>query len=109
MTPSKLYLNPRPTLADLQEYIKMMVEERGFEEESVEQTFLLFMEECGEMAKAARKSRGFRIGQHSQQFELDSEIADVFIHLLKICHHFDIDLEQAFRDKEEVNKKRNWE
>jgi len=32
----------------------------------------------------------------------------VFIYLLDICNHFNIDLEKAFRDKEEINKKRIW-
>jgi NTP pyrophosphatase (non-canonical NTP hydrolase) len=33
----------------------------------------------------------------------------VFMYLLDICNHFDIDLEKAFREKEEINKKRTWE
>ena len=45
----------------------------------------------------------------SEQFHLDHEAADVFIYLLDICNHFGIDLEKAFRDKEEINKKRTWE
>lgn len=40
--------------------------------------------------------------------KLKSFIADVFIYLLDICNHFDVNLEKAFRDKEEINKKRVW-
>lgn len=34
--------------------------------------------------------------------------ADIFIYLLSIANRFDIDVETAFREKEEVNKKREW-
>jgi len=36
------------------------------------------------------------------------EAADVLIILLGICNMLDIDLEKAFREKEEINKKRLW-
>ena len=31
------------------------------------------------------------------------------MYLLDICNHFNIDLEKAFREKEEINKGRVWE
>lgn len=85
-----------------------MVEERGFNKESISDIFVLFLEECGEMAKAARKNTNMKIDNKSEQFLLGHEIADVFIYLLDICNYFDIDLEKSFREKEEINKKRSW-
>lgn len=85
-----------------------MVEERGFEEEKISDIFMLFLEECGEMAKAARKAAKMKTDGNSEQFHLDHEIADVFIYLLDICNKFGVDLEKAFREKEEINKKREW-
>jgi NTP pyrophosphatase (non-canonical NTP hydrolase) len=105
---SNLILKDNPTLRDFQKYIREMVEERGFDKENIQQIFMLFLEECGEMAKAARKTAGMKTDDASEQFHLDHEIADVFIYLLDICNHFNIDLEKAFREKEEVNKKRIW-
>ncbi len=70
----------------------------GIYKDSIEKVFMHFLEECGEMAGAARK----------KEAHLDYEIADVFISLLHICNHFGIDLEKAFREKEEINKKRIW-
>ncbi len=89
-------------------YVAAMVKERGFDAETLPQIFMLFLEECGEMAKAARKTQNIKTDAHSEKFKLENEIADVFIYLLDICNHFDIDLEKAFRDKEEINKKRLW-
>ena len=85
-----------------------MVKERGFDKETVPEMFMLFQEECGEMAKAARKVQNMKTDNNSEVFKLEHEIADVFIYLLDICNHFEVDLEKAFKDKEEINKKRSW-
>lgn len=106
---SNLHLKEQPTLRDFQTYVADMTRERGFDEETVPEKFLLFLEECGELAKAARKTQTIKGDKNSKYFELDHEAADVFIYLLDICNKFGIDLEQAFRDKEEINKKRAWE
>ncbi len=109
MNKSNLILKDNPTLRDFQNYIAGMVKERGFDKESISEIFMLFLEECGEMAKAARKTQNIKSDKNSEQFRLDHEIADVFIYLLDICNHYNIDLEKSFRDKEEINKKRFWE
>lgn len=105
---SKLNLKQNPTLHDFQNYVSDMVKERGFDKETIPEMFMLFLEECGEMAKAARKTSKMKTDKKSDKFKLDEEVADVFIYLLDICNHFDIDLEKAFRDKEKINKKRSW-
>ncbi len=106
---SNLALTEDPTLRDLQDYVARMVVERGFDKETVPEMFMLFLEECGELAKAARKTQTIKTDKHSEHFHLGHEAADVLIYLLYICNRFDIDLEQAFRDKEEINKQRSWE
>ena len=104
-----LRLKKNPTLRDFQDYVGRMVTERGFDKENVPQKFMLLLEECGEMAKAARKAAKIHSDKHSEHFDLAHEAADVFIYLLDICNYFHIDLEKAFRDKEEINKTRKWE
>ncbi|MDE1874998.1 MAG: RS21-C6 protein [Patescibacteria group bacterium] len=97
-----------PTLKDYQTYVAEMVQERGFDKETISDVFMLFLEECGELAKAARKSAGLHVDARSDRFDLEHEAADVFIYLLDICNHFNVDLEKAFRSKEELNSKRVW-
>ncbi len=109
MNKDNLILKNNPTLRDFQDYIATMVKERGFDKESISEIFMLFLEECGEMAKAARKTQNIKSDKNSEQFHLDHEIADVFSYLLDICNHSGVDLEKSFRDKEEINKKRLWE
>jgi NTP pyrophosphatase (non-canonical NTP hydrolase) len=105
---SKLFLKERPTVSDFQKYVAQMVKERGFDEESATQIFMLFIEECGEMAKAMRKIERIHLDKNSEVFKLENEMADVFCYLLDLANHFNIDLEKAFREKEEINKKREW-
>ena len=105
---NKLFLKQKPTLKDFQEYLGKALCIRGFEQETAAELVLLFLGEAGEMAKAVRKTTGIKASAHSQEQHLDEEVADVFIYLLEICNHFDIDLETAFRKKEEKNKTRTW-
>lgn len=103
-----LNLKEKPTLKDFQEYVHKMVQIRGFEEETIPELFMLFLEECGEFAKSVRKTQKIHSDKNSQQFEIAEEAADVFIYLLDLCNCLNIDLERAFREKEEINKKRVW-
>lgn len=65
-------------------------------------------EEVGELFKAVRKAEGIKIDPASRVGELGAELADIFIYLCAIANRYDIELEAAFRAKEETNKKRNW-
>ncbi len=105
---SQLHLKPNPTLQDLQKYMAQLIEERGFGSDTIPQRFMLLMEECGEFAKAARKATGGKFAADTHTKEVMDEAADVFIVLLGLCNMLDVDLEQAFRAKEEHNKQRTW-
>lgn len=102
-------LKDEPTLKDLQQYIKLVNDKRGFSDETVSELFMLLLEESGEFARAARKTAGIKSDVNKVvTTNLSHEAADVLIYLLSLCNKLDIDLEQAFRDKEEVNNSRTW-
>jgi len=103
-----LLLPKKPTLQGFQTYVAEMIKQRGFEKESITEIFMLLTEECGELAKAIRKSQNIHTDENFQQPELGHELADIFIYLLDICNYYNVDLEQAFREKEKINKKRVW-
>lgn len=65
-------------------------------------------EEVGELFKAVRKSEGLSIDSNSAFTEIGDELTDIFIYLCAIANRKNIDLESAFRNKEEINKKRIW-
>ncbi len=106
---SNLYLNTNPNLSDFQTYVKKMEVERGFEEQTVLQKCLMLGEEVGELFKAIRKKENIKIDINSNTASVDEELADIFIYLCAIANRYDIDLEDAFRNKETINNKRIWE
>ena len=58
---------------------------------------------------AIRKtSKNGSVGTGSIAGNVAEELADVFIYLCSLANMHNIDLEQAFRDKEEKNKQRTW-
>jgi NTP pyrophosphatase (non-canonical NTP hydrolase) len=103
-------LPERPTLSDLQQYLVEVCEERGWTKDSPAEKFLLFVEEVGELAKAMRKEAGLYTEQaKSRDMSLEEEFADVLSYLLDLANCFEVDLEQAFRAKEQVNQSRTWD
>ncbi|WP_224369951.1 MazG nucleotide pyrophosphohydrolase domain-containing protein [Hyalangium versicolor] len=102
------HLDPRPTLADLQRYVAELEVERGFQAQDVVQKALLLGEEVGELFKALRKSQGISIDPQSKVGHVSEELADILIYLCAIANRFGIQLEEAFRQKEEINSRRTW-
>ncbi len=103
-------LKENPTLRDLQRYMGEVCEERGWTRDSPPEKFVLFIEEVGELAKAMRKATGlYEEAAKQREMPLDEEFADVLSYLLDLANAYEVDLERAFREKEEVNRGRKWE
>ncbi|HEX6484366.1 MAG TPA: MazG nucleotide pyrophosphohydrolase domain-containing protein [Ktedonobacteraceae bacterium] len=104
------HLPEHPTLKDLQKYMDEVCNERGWTKDTWSEKFLLFVEEVGELAKAMRKAAGLYQEQAKQKpIELSEEFSDVLSYLLDLANYFQVDLEQAFREKEKINESRIWE
>jgi NTP pyrophosphatase (non-canonical NTP hydrolase) len=104
------YLKDEPTLKDLQHYLDEVCQERGWTKDSPSEKFVLFIEEVGELAKAMRKTAGLYEERAKQRdASLEEEFADVLSYLLDLANAYQVDLERAFRAKEEVNRSRTWE
>ncbi|MGE4232469.1 MAG: MazG nucleotide pyrophosphohydrolase domain-containing protein [Bacteriovoracia bacterium] len=103
-----LNLPENPTLNQFQEYVVELEKERGFDKQDILIKCLLLVEEIGELYKAIRKQAKIAIDPSSKVSDVEQEIADAFIMLLSVANRLDINLEKAFLDKEEINKKRVW-
>lgn len=103
-----LTLKENPTLADIQKYVVELEQERGFYNQTLLQKCLMLGEEVGELFKAIRKQEGIAIDKNSKYTSVAEEMADILIFLSCIANRYGIDLEMAFREKEEINKKRIW-
>jgi NTP pyrophosphatase (non-canonical NTP hydrolase) len=103
-------LKASPTLQDLQQYVKEIALQRGWNKNNAYELFLLFAEEVGELAKAIRKHQGLytELAKENTQPQLEEEFADVLNYLLDLANLFQVDLEKAFRNKETVNAQRKW-
>ncbi|MDD2840657.1 MAG: MazG nucleotide pyrophosphohydrolase domain-containing protein [Rickettsiales bacterium] len=109
MSNSKLFLKDKPTIQDFQKYVEELKIERGFSTEDKPFECMLMAEEIGELFSAIRKNmKGGSVGSGSVIGNVKHELADVFIYLCSIANQHDIDLEEAFREKEEINKQRTW-
>jgi NTP pyrophosphatase (non-canonical NTP hydrolase) len=103
-------LPAHPTLPELQLYMDEVCKERGWTKDSYAEKFLLFTEEVGELAKSIRKTQGlYQEKAKQKQLELEEEFADVLSYLLDLANYFQVDLETAFREKEQVNATRKWD
>lgn len=105
---SELLLKEQATLADFQVYVKELELERGFADQTAIEKCLLLGEEMGELFKAIRKAMKLKMDKNAATGSIKEEIADMMIYLCAIANRFDIDMEQAFREKEEINKQREW-
>ncbi len=101
-------LNSHPTLSDFQKYVTELEHERDFIHQTTIDKCLLLGEEVGELFKAVRKSEGLSVDSNSNFTEIGDELTDILIYLCAIANRKGIDLENAFRAKEEINKNRTW-
>lgn len=97
------------TLRDLQKHIAEVCKEKGWDKNSIPEIYLLFSEECGELAKAIRKETAFKGEKKPETKEnLIEEFADVLNYLMDLANQFDIDLTEAYFKKHHINKDRTW-
>lgn len=104
-------LSNKTTLPELQNYIKNVIELRGFSNKTVQDEMLLILEETGELAKAIRKKLPdgtIDKNKINHYTEIEEEVADVFIVLAELCNILNIDLYSAILSKEQENIERKW-
>jgi len=103
-------LNDESSLADIQNYMNEAIRKRGFQDETEKDILLFLTEELGELAHAVRKKTNMKMDvDKSNDSDIKREIADIFSYILAMCRVLDIDLLQAFKDKESKNCKRKWQ
>lgn len=103
-------LHPKPTLADIQLFVKDQCEERGWTDRTDTDRIMMLAEELGEVAKEVRKHTG-KLGYNKPESteSLALEIVDVLNWLVDLANNNQIDLEAAFRQKWQKTDSRSWE
>ena len=105
----ELELQKDSTLQDFQEYVRNLERQRGFADQTAIEKCLLLGEEMGELFKAVRKAMKLKTDVNANVGSVKEELADIFIYVCAIANRFEIDMDQAFREKEEINKLRDWQ
>lgn len=102
-------------MQDYQTYIQELEELHGWTSVDLVHNCFLMGEEMGELFKSIRKFNQYfnetshtPINKDQQVQDIADELVDVFNYLVAIANRLNIDLEEAFRHKNELNQKRSW-
>ena len=91
-------MDGKTTLKYLQNYIKS----KDYKPESIKDYFLKLSEEVGELANAIRKNQLKKEGE-SIKGTINEELWDVIYYALALANCYDIDIESAIKEKEDIN------
>ena len=97
------------SLTQLQTHLDEGCKEKGWDNNSIAEVFLLFSEEIGELAKEIRIHSGLK--QETKLIDskgIRHEFADVLNYLMELANRFDINLTEVYFEKHKINKDRKW-
>lgn len=102
---------PKSSLAQWQQFVQTACAELGWNKNSHLEIFLLLSEEVGELAQAVRYHTALHTPAHKQadKAAIATELADVLNYIADLANYFDIDLDEALRQKWHENAQRSWE
>lgn len=93
------------TIKKIQKYLKEKYNRTKPEDmKNTQRYFLKLIEEVGELAEVIRKNQ--RMEGNNIKGTIEEELSDVLYYVLMIANTYDIDLEDCFRIKEELNSVR---
>ena len=93
------------TIRKMQKYLKEKYKRAKPEDiKNTQRYFLKLIEEIGELAEVIRKE--LRMVDNNIKGTIEEELSDVLYYVLMIANTYDIDLEDCFRMKEELNRVR---
>jgi len=116
------------TMRDFQKYVHELEVHHGWLDVDLVHNCFLMGEEVGELFKAVRKFKRYYVEtnepgetepagaghaetsdeREAARAHVGEEIVDVFNYLMAIANRLDIDVEAAFKAKNELNQKRTW-
>lgn len=78
--------------------------EKNNDKENTQRLILKLIEEFGELAESIRKN--MRYDGKNIKGTIEEEVFDIFYYILAIANEFDIDMENIFIKKDEINQKK---
>ncbi|MFJ8530962.1 MazG nucleotide pyrophosphohydrolase domain-containing protein [Bacillus sp. NPDC094106] len=91
-------------LSEFQQYVSNFSKEKGFADTTIEKRTMYLMAELGELTEAILK----RNDDDNIKREIGLEMFDVVWNVCDLANKLEIDLEEAFQEKVEINRDREW-
>lgn len=93
------------TIRKMQKYLKEKYRlTKPLEMNNTQRYFFRLIEEVGELSEVIRKNK--RMEDNFIKGTIEEELSDVLYYVLVIANTYDIDLEECFRMKEDLNGER---
>lgn len=97
------------SVAAVQEFVAAKIKERGFEDETVQETLLLLTEEVGELVRACRRVTGMNVDTaKAADSTVGAEVADVINLIFGVGVKLGLDIEQEFINKNNLVDQRRY-
>jgi len=90
-------------LSEFQQYVSNFSKEKGFADTTIEKRTMYLMAELGELTEAILKRNDDNVKR-----EIGLEMFDVIWNVCDLANKLGINLEEAFREKMEINRGREW-
>ena len=91
------------TIENMQKYLNEKYKRtKPKDMKNTQRYFLKLIEEVGELAEVIRKDK--RMVDNNIKGTIEEELSDVLYYVLMIANTYNIDLEDCFRKKEELNR-----
>ncbi|KFN01998.1 pyrophosphatase [Bacillus clarus] len=91
-------------ISEFQRYVSSFSKEKGFQDTTIEERTMYAMAELGELTDAILK----RDKTEDAKREIGLEMFDVIWNICDLANKLGVDLEKAFVEKMEMNKKCEW-
>lgn len=98
-------MNNKLTLNECKKVTMDICKKKGWDEQPVENIWMFLTEEVGELASAIRRTTNQFADK--KKTNVEGEIMDVMSYLFQIADIFDIDLDNAFQEKNSIKKHYN--
>ncbi|OFC76289.1 MULTISPECIES: MazG nucleotide pyrophosphohydrolase domain-containing protein [Bacillus] len=89
-------------IVEFQRYVSNFSKEKGFQDTTIEECTIYMMAELGELAEVILKRDTIQDAKR----ESGLEMFDVIWNVCDLANKLNVDLEKAFEEKMEINKKR---
>ena len=96
-------------ISEIQEQAQELAQKHGWQDSNIDQRFHHLISEVGELSQELLRYASPEEAKKDVDRAVGYEIYDIVWNLCELANQLDIDLEQFFLEKIEINCERSWE